>query len=98
MRCFFLLPHLAAQFLEYELKWPKVTFLPELLKYEDYVRRKQKQRRVDKLGENQGVEELFFVALGQSVQWKLFNALIGSRENFLIGSEIPQIREHCKWY
>lgn len=42
--------------------------MPELLKYEDYVRRKQKQRRVDKLGENQGVEELFFVALGQSVQ------------------------------
>lgn len=49
------------------MKYPKVSFCQankidaqgaEVLKYEDYVRRKQKQEGVDKLGENKGTNGL----------------------------------------
>lgn len=73
-----------------------------MLKYEDYVRRKQKQEGVDKLGENQGTEGLTkSVDLDSSFEWlingRMFNALIESRRVLLLGSESPQIRDHCTW-
>lgn len=58
---------LAAHLLEWELRCPKVSFCQvnkidaqgaEVLKYEDYVRRKQKQEGFDKLGENKGTKGL----------------------------------------